>query len=138
MKEVSTICHCRKMRRITDNVKHFYDKTLEPAGVTVNQYGILREIRDHEECSVKDLAEILELDASTLARNVQALVHKGMVLDTKEGKSRRKKLVLTDRGREVCVEAERLWMQAQEIFESRLAKEELEALEKALDLLQTL
>ena len=34
-------CTCMRMRRATRRVTQLYDRALEPAGLTVNQFGLL-------------------------------------------------------------------------------------------------
>ncbi len=131
-------CHCRKMRRTVSNVTSFYDAMLASSSVTVNQYGVLREIRDHEECSVRELSEYLDLDRSTLARNLKPLIQRNLVADIKEKEARNSRLILTEEGSKVCKEAEELWLKAQAVFETKLNSEELEALDHALNVLMTL
>ena len=38
------ICHCWRLKRAAHHLNEFYDKALAPSGVTISQYGMLREI----------------------------------------------------------------------------------------------
>ncbi len=131
-------CHCRKMRRTVSNVTGFYDNILSPTDVTVNQFGVLREIRDHKECSVRELSGYLDLDRSTLARNLKPLMQKNLVMDMKEKDARNSRLILTEEGVQTCMEAEKLWSKAQAIFETKLNDDQLKELNLILDKLMTL
>ena len=50
-----------------------YDSILEPAGVTLAQYSLLRRIERAGSVSLTRLGRITELDRSTVGRNVKAL-----------------------------------------------------------------
>ena len=65
------ICHCWRLKRAAHHLNEFYDKALAPSGVTISQYGMLREINQHGGCSVMDLAGYLDLERSTLTRSLK-------------------------------------------------------------------
>ena len=111
---------------------------LSPAGVTVRQYSLLYEISAHKECSVSGLAEATELERSTLARSLKPLIKQGLVLDTKKDGKRDSKLILTEKGEDTKKQAEKLWAEAQALFEEKLGTEKLKAFEDALLELQNL
>lgn len=134
----NTTCHCLKMRRSAGNVVAFYDRMLEPAGITVRQYSLLYEIWRHKECSVSILAKATELDRSTLTRSLKPLLKRGLVTDLKEPGARNSKLVLTEEGKQVSKQAAVLWMKAQAAFEEKLGADGVKALEDALLVLQDL
>lgn len=108
----NTVCHCLKMRRSAENVIRFYDAILASSGVTVRQYSLLRQISDHERCNVRALSELTELDRSTLARSLKPLMKAGLVNDAKEVGTRDSKLFLSQKGKQVCGKAEKLWNNA--------------------------
>lgn len=134
----NTICHCLKMRRSAENVIGFYDSKLEPAGITVRQYSLLKNILEHEGCSVRMLADLTCLDRSTLARSLKPLIKGGLVGDAKEIGKRDSKLFLTEHGTRICALGASLWQEAQAEFEEKLGMEQVDALEKLLLALQEL
>ena len=89
------ICHCWRLKRAAHHLNEFYDKALAPSGVTISQYGMLREINQHGGCSVMDLAGYLDLERSTLTRSLKPLMQKGFVSDCRECHMRNCRLVLT-------------------------------------------
>ena len=92
------ICHCWRLKRAAHHLNEFYDKALAPSGVTISQYGMLREINQHGGCSVMDLAGYLDLERSTLTRSLKPLMQKGFVSDCRECHMRNCRLVLTAEG----------------------------------------
>ena len=134
----NTTCHCLKMRRSAENVIGFYDRRLQPAGITVRQYSLLKNIDENEGCSVRVLADLTDLDRSTLARSLKPLMKAGLLEDTKEVGTRDSKLILTEKGKETCSLAADLWGRAQGEFEEKLGMNHVEALENILLELQSL
>ena len=72
----------------------------ECCGVTPAQCHVLLEVADRDDPSVGELAEALELDASTLSRAVDGLVKLGLAERTEDPENRRRFLVrLSEKGR---------------------------------------
>ncbi|MBQ9539526.1 MAG: winged helix-turn-helix transcriptional regulator [Treponema sp.] len=134
----NTPCHCLKIRRSAENVIRFYDSVLAPSGVTVRQYSLLYQISEHDKCNVRNLAELTELDRSTLARSLKPLMNAGLVNDVKEPGTRDSKLSLSEKGFMVCKEAEDLWNEAQRMYEEKVGRQQVAILENALEALQAL
>lgn len=134
----NTSCHCLKLRRSAENVIAFYDRMLKPAGVTVRQYSILRGIAGQDGCSTSVLAKAVEVDPSTLTRNLKPLLAQGIVADKKAPGSRDRKLVLTPQGKQTEQAAGVLWAKAQSALEEKLGPERICVLEDTLLLLQDL
>ncbi len=124
-----TPCFCLKVRRLTASVTKYYDQTLAPCGVTVSQYSVLLNISRAEHCSIRELADMAELDRSTLARNLKPLLGQGLVVDTKQPGTRNSQLELTEAGQKTIECANPLWAEAQQVIRLKLGEEGQEALE---------
>lgn len=133
-----TSCYCLKTRRASATVTKFYDRVLESCGVTVRQYSLLLNISRAEHCSVKELADMTELDRSTLARSLKPLYHQGLVIDTKVPGTRNSQLEVTKAGKETFECAKQLWTEAQKAVELKLGEDGLHSFEKVINLLETL
>jgi Transcriptional regulators len=129
-KRQATACLCLTIRRLTAGVTKYYDQVLAPCGVTANQYSVLLNISRAEHCSIRELADMAELDRSTLARNLKPLFNQGLVADTKEPGTRNSRLELTAAGQKTLECAGSLWAQAQERVKRKLGEEGQAALEK--------
>lgn len=134
----NTTCHCLKMRRSAWNVISFYDRMLEPSGITARQYSLLYSIREHEGCNIRELGDWTELDRSTLARSLKPLLKAELICDKKDAGTRDSKLSLTEKGHEICIQAEALWNKAQKLFEEKVGKAQVAQLEKILEAIQML
>lgn len=88
---------------ISNTVRRFVQLGLRAAGVTYEQYDILREIDRLGGISIVELARHLQVDPSTASRNLDLLVRRGVltrrrtVLD-----ARGRQIFLTLRGRELA------------------------------------
>jgi DNA-binding MarR family transcriptional regulator len=133
-----THCFCLKLRRSAEHVVRFYDTTLAPAGVTVRQYSLLKEVNAHQGCTVSELASVMCLDRSTLARSIKPLLKAGFLIDEKESGARNSKLQLTESGVAAYHHAFKLWQEAQERFYDVLGEESMENLETDLTKLMKL
>ena len=131
-------CYCLKLRKSAKTVTDYYNSVLEPAGITIAQFLFLMQLSAHSGCSVTELAKACELDSSTMTRNLKPLLRQGLVANVKEAGARNSRLILTDHGKQVCREAKQLWLQAQEAFQNKLGAEGVDALVRALLVLQDL
>lgn len=137
-KKKPTSCYCLKMRRVNADVTGFYDRTLNESGVTIQQYSLLLNISKAEHGTLKELADMAELDSSTLARNIKPLFSKNLVYDAKVEGARNSKLTLTDEGKKTLVHAQKLWEDAQKKVTSVLGETGIAELEKVLKTLEAL
>jgi DNA-binding MarR family transcriptional regulator len=121
-------CYCQSLRRLTAEIKKRYDLFIEPAGVTLAQFALLRHIDGLGTANVATIAALADLDRSTLSRNIKPLVNQGLIVDLKAKGQRGRKLALTDRGQDALAQAERLWTRAQDNFKKLLGPQGLAAL----------
>ena len=70
---METICYCAAVRTAARKTTALYDSILEPAGVTLAQFSLLRKIKRAGTVSLTGLGRLAELDRSTIGRNVKAL-----------------------------------------------------------------
>lgn len=137
-KHKSTSCFCLKMRRANADVTGFYDHALEESGVTIQQYSLLLNISKAQNGTLRELADMAELDRSTLARNVKPLLSKKLVYDAKEDGARNSKLMLTAEGEQTLQLAAKLWKEAQQKVRQLLGETGIEELEKVLKAFEAL
>lgn len=133
-----TSCYCLKIRRASSDITRFYDKQLEPSGVTVSQYSLLLNISLAKQGTLKELADMAELDRSTLARNIKPLFKKNLVYDAKAKGTRNSQLVLTQEGIKTLEYAKQLWNDAQQQIQENLGETRIKELEKVLKTLEML
>jgi DNA-binding MarR family transcriptional regulator len=115
--------------RRTDRVlTQFYDEMLTPSGLSAPQFGLLATIAQAAPVSINHLAETMNMDRTTLTRNLDLLVKQGLVQNG-ENEDRRVRLVLlTGEGQQALERAWPLWEQAQAHVECALGRERFDAL----------
>jgi DNA-binding MarR family transcriptional regulator len=121
-------CVSFTMRRAARAVTAAYDEALIGTGLTACQLTILAQLSAGSGASLRHLAGALELEPSTLSRNLALLARKSLVrLDV--GADRREKSVhLTPRGEVALAAGYACWRDMQQRLIGMLASAELEAL----------
>ncbi len=91
------------------NVVAVYRPFLEPMGLTHPQYLVMLALWQHGPLSVKRLSALLQLDPGTLSPLVKRLESGGLVRRDRDPRDERSlAIALTDRGRALRAEAERI------------------------------
>jgi DNA-binding MarR family transcriptional regulator len=135
-------CACSQLRRAGRRVTQLYDQALEPAGLTIGQFGLLAHLAatspNGHGIAIGALAEARGMDPTTLTRNLKPLVAKGWIVETHDRDDRRvRALMLSPSGRKKFLAAGPLWQSAQAQLQTVLGEdilgELLELLEVSID-----
>lgn len=112
-KRISTECICGNLRKTTRVVTKIYDKFLQPSGLLITQFHLLGATAAYSPIAFSPLAKQLDLDPTTLARNLQPLAKAGLVVIS-PGQDRRTRMVqITRLGWKALDTALPLWGKAQ-------------------------
>ncbi|HEY0607464.1 MAG TPA: MarR family winged helix-turn-helix transcriptional regulator [Herpetosiphonaceae bacterium] len=133
-----TNCTCVAVRRASQAITHFYDSVLEPSGLKVTQLSLLRAVRRLETAKISSLAETLQLDRTTLGRNLTVLERDGLVSITPGDDSRMRIVTLTEQGCEALDRAAPLWDAAQARLVEQLGSDRLQTLREMLSDIEAL
>jgi len=113
-------CSSFKLRQLTRRVSQHFDHIVGSAGLKTTQYSLLSHIAKLGPVRPGELAAAMEMDASTLTRNLQPLLKQGWV-EVGPGDDGRSRLVrVTEAGRVKRVEAQRDWKRAQLAFNEQM------------------
>jgi len=105
---------------------------LRPLGLEATQFPILLTLRAGDDTTVAALAKQLDLDPSTVTRNLQPLQRRGFVV-ARGGRGRAgKRLELSAEGEVVLNEAVTQWHAAQQAILAELGDQDAEALRASL------
>ncbi len=118
-------CNCVALRKASRRMSQFYDSVLAPSGLKSTQYAMLSEIARQGAAppTIRELAEALVMDQSTIGQNLRPLEREGLVaLVQDEADRRSRRIILTKVGRSRFTAAEPLWRVAQERFEGSFGK----------------
>lgn len=130
-----TTCYCVMLRKATRRLTAYYDEALAPVGITVAQFSLLRAIERGEPISLTEIARVMDLDRSTIGRNVRLLQRHKLVTPTGRTDQREAAVRLSDAGRQTLAAAVPLWEAAQADVEARLGPDRTIALLAELDIL---
>lgn len=109
---ISQACLADKIRLVGRVVTKIYDDALRPLGMTISQLNILVLTARFQPATPAQVANWLELEKSTLSRNVH-LLREQHWLETVPGRGRMHRLRLTAQGYAVLKRALPMWKQAQ-------------------------
>ena len=104
------------MRRLNRVISGIYDRSFRPIGLTVNQLNILVVLaRRGDTGGVKptEVCDFLQMDKSTLSRNIQRMQRQGWVRAVRIEDARSHRLEVTGTGLGLIDQAQPLWQQAQ-------------------------
>ena len=104
-KMLDTLCVCAKLRRSARIVSALYDEALEPAGLTVAQFSLLRMLQRAGPCSLTALAEATGHDRTTLNRTLRPLEAAGLVASSPCGEDQRARIVRVTRAARAAMRA---------------------------------
>lgn len=122
-------CYCSQLRAATRRLGATYDAALAPLGINIAQYGLLSQIRQHQPVSLTALGRLVELERSTVGRNVQVLERMGLVISARgEADQREAGVRLTTQGEKVLSDAEPRWEACQQTLAEQLGPAGMAAL----------
>jgi DNA-binding MarR family transcriptional regulator len=114
-------CYCAAVRRVSRKLVRLYEEALRPAGVNPAQFELLQHLSRRHGMSQGALAVAVDLDQTTLSRNLKGMMELGWVVASAGVKDRRvSTYVLTETGTAVLQAAVPLWERATAKIEDAL------------------
>jgi DNA-binding MarR family transcriptional regulator len=124
-------CYCGLTRRASRSLTELYERELAPYGITLPQFSLMRAAANAGPLGITELAVQLNLDRTTLGRNLKLLEAQGLVVFVANEEDQRERLVtLTRSGAKVSKEALAAWQAAQALIRRNIGKQKLIALEQ--------
>ncbi len=121
-------CVGGNIRRTDRVITQFYDEILAPSGLSAPQFGLLAILAQVAPITIHRLAEHMEMDRTTLTRNLKLLIKQNLV-GSEEGEDRRmRRMLLTQEGEQALRRAWPLWQEAQARIECGLGRQRFDAL----------
>ncbi len=114
-------CANANLRSASRSITQMYDHALKSSGIRSTQFTILSRIASLEEPTIIELADALQMDRTTLTRNLRPL-QSGKFIGVKQGKQdkRIRVVALTATGKKALKKAEPAWKKTQEKVEGVL------------------
>ncbi|MDP9045409.1 MAG: MarR family winged helix-turn-helix transcriptional regulator [Pseudomonadota bacterium] len=126
-------CSSLELRKLSRRVSQQFDRVVAPAGLKTTQYSLLAHIVQAGAIRPGELADRLEMDASTLTRNLRPLLAQGWVQTSPGADGRSRVVRATASGLEVRARAQREWRKAQRAFIEQLGADRVRRLHAIID-----
>ena len=127
-------CTCFRARRLARRITQIYDRVLAPSGLRVTQFSLLSPLLRSGPLAVGALATTLDMDRTTLTRNLKPLIDAGLVsLARSATDARQREIVLTEVGRARHRDAKKLWRRAQDEINRTLGSPKVVSLHRLFD-----
>lgn len=123
-----SICVCVNIRRASRAITKIYDKALEPSRLKVTQFSVLANILHSGPINVSNLSRILNLDRTTLVRNLKSSELSGFIENIATSDPRERLLAISESGRLAVETAMPYWRAVQKKVRTQIGLEQLEQL----------
>ncbi len=133
-----TRCYCITLCRAANAVMDYYDNAFAKNNITTKQFSLLINLSRMEEANVVELAEYVNLERSTVTRNLKILISKGWVCDLAKENSRSHRYTVTEEGHKQIENSLPIWNKCQSDIENFIGKENIKVLSDILYKLQNL
>ncbi|MBO6770423.1 MarR family transcriptional regulator [Thalassospira sp. GO-4] len=115
-------CLCLHVRRAARTIARRFDDAFRPLDLTSGQYSLLMSLNRPSPPHMKDVADLLAMDRTTLTANLKPLERRGLVEITPDPKDKRGRLLsLTKDGMALLARAFPIWKETQNQLESLVA-----------------
>jgi DNA-binding MarR family transcriptional regulator len=128
---IATTCIAVRLRLLNRVVTNLYDDALRPLGLKVSQLNILIVTARLGTARPAQVCDILQLDASTLSRNLKPLQEHRWLEVVPEDDARAQPFRLTPQGRRLIEKAAPAWEAAQRRAAELLGEEGVALLDRA-------
>src|SRR5207253_1454090 len=130
---ISRTCIAVRLRLLNRVVTNFYDDALRPLGLKVSQLNILIVTAKLGLARPVQVCKILQLDTSTLSRNVERMRAHGWLEVVSDEDARTQPFRLTPQGRRLIDKAVPAWEEAQRQASELLGDDGMALLDKAAE-----
>jgi DNA-binding MarR family transcriptional regulator len=127
-------CTNFKLRQLLRVVGRLYDVELAKAGLKTTQFSLLSHLTVTGPVQPGELALRMDMDASTLTRNLRVLTEQGWAVQGPGVDARSRLIEITAAGRQKVSQAKRHWKSAQLTVNARLGAPQVSALHRLIDI----
>lgn len=118
-------CYLTQTLMLSRVLQSMYGDGLEAHGVTPQQASLLTTIVALDGAHPSDLARELEIERSTMSRNVKVLADRGLVHSERTPTGRTRRIFATEQGAQVVLDFFPAWSGAQHEIEAAIGSERL-------------
>jgi len=109
-------CICISLRKAAKNISQLYDSELSVLDIKITQYSTLKNIQALGNPSVNELSKKLDLERTTVLRNLNKLKKMDLISYKKNDVYKVKVISLTVNGRKKINDAKVIWEKTQQNF----------------------
>jgi DNA-binding MarR family transcriptional regulator len=120
------------VRKLNRMVTAIYDGALAGAGVKTSQFSVLISVANRTRVRPAELTELLQMDESTLSRNVDRMCARGWLRLVRDSDRRSHLIEVTDKGQALIRKSLPAWQKAQAEVSERLGTGTVAELRSAL------
>jgi DNA-binding MarR family transcriptional regulator len=131
-KSVESVCVGGCVRKLNRMVSAIYDGALANAGLKTSQFSVLVSVANRKQARPAELIKHLQLDESTLSRNVDRMCARGWLRLVQDGDRRSHLIEVTDKGQALIRKSLPAWQKAQAEVSRRLGTDTVAELRSAL------
>jgi len=131
-RNIASDCVGARIRMLNRKISRIYDEMIRPHGLRFSQMNILTVVSLHEPIAPAEVGRKLELEKSTLSRNVALMQGKGWI-EILPGESNGQLLSTAVAGRRLLAVAAPSWRVAQERVEELLGTQATTTIRQAAD-----
>lgn len=131
-KTVEGVCVGGCVRKLNRMVSAIYDGALAKAGLKTSQFSVLVSVANRIQARPTELTKHLQLDESTLSRNVERMCARGWLRLVQDEDRRSHLIEVTDKGQALIRKCLPAWQKAQAEVSRRLGTDTVAELRSAL------
>ncbi len=135
-KAIATDCIAIRVRFVNRVITNLYERALKPLDIKVSQAAILVFLSVRGESSPADIGRILQMEKSTVSRNVGRMRKKGWLEVTNRGEGLSQAVKVTPKGRKLLADFHSKWAKAQKAAREVLGEEGVSSVRMLYDALQ--
>jgi DNA-binding MarR family transcriptional regulator len=111
-------CLCLHVQRAARAVARRFDEALRPLDLTNGQFSLLMSLNRPEPAPMRQVANLLAMDRTTLTANLKPLERRGLLKILVDADDRRSRhLTLTRAGRDLMVQAMPIWTETHAVLD---------------------
>jgi DNA-binding MarR family transcriptional regulator len=130
--EVERSCLALNLRRAERVISQIYDAALRPVGIKSTQFSLLVTIRAMQPSALSKIADHIDMDRTTLTRNLDVLVESRLVATTRGEDLRERVVSITEKGDAALAAALPIWRATQERLSAKAGKQPVSSLIEGL------
>jgi DNA-binding MarR family transcriptional regulator len=132
MEAIPEMCLGMASRLASRMTTKVFGALLAPLDMDATQFPIMLMLRLHSGIVVSALSKLLDIEASAISRNIQALERKGLVISSGGRGRNGKRLALSPDGNEVLDQAVQRWRDAQKMLIAELGEAETKEIRRTM------